>query len=407
MPKLIFHRRQKDGTVQVYDHITRETTRYDGKTFYMQRRKRKDKHKERTYISISQRDKRELQEIAEEYLQQANIIKGHAGIDPLRIGSIQDTALYTFRKYLDSGIDTVKINATASRWLHFAHRGGIMWAQPGRYKGDKYDYTSFYPSICNSDRLFPLGSPATRKIPALEDLDLDIPAIYRVKILGHHPLLKLRPIEKVHQDFVYATNLDLQSADLLGVPWEIAYSTDWNNCMYWETIPGHRIFGKYVDTFFDLKSRSEAGSIGRTTGKSMLNILTGLLAQKHHTYHSLSQSQSPSKAVDITNAIVSSITCEDMCYHEKNSQIFKNPEFAAWAVFITAHGRNQMIETLHRYFHFHLVVHVHTDGFILRSKDQNQFSNSISDSISDPDRLGGLKHEGSGIFTVHHVNKVN
>jgi hypothetical protein len=49
------------------------------------------------------------------------------------------------------------------------------------------------------------------------ELDLTLPAMYRVIIKNTHPLLVLRPIDKMNQEFVYVTNLDLQIARLLGV----------------------------------------------------------------------------------------------------------------------------------------------------------------------------------------------
>ena len=124
--------------------------------------------------------------------------------------------MYMFQKTLDNNRFKLP-NATPAEgnWLHFSHRGGVLWADKGfRGKTWKYDFTSFYPSICSSDALFPIGRPekAFLQVGTETELDLTLPAIYRVIIKNTHPLLVLRPIDKMNQEFVYVTNLD-DSAD--------------------------------------------------------------------------------------------------------------------------------------------------------------------------------------------------
>jgi len=96
-------RRERDGCVAMCKVHPRHSGNglqwsvVDGKRLFSERRVRKPKLKEPyVYISVPQRDKRELTEIVQEYIRRSNIIKGATFLDPRRIGSLKDTALYSF-----------------------------------------------------------------------------------------------------------------------------------------------------------------------------------------------------------------------------------------------------------------------------------------------------------------------
>jgi len=298
------------------------------------------------YIRVPERDQRELPEIIAEYLEFSTEIYKGTRTDPKRIGSLQDTAMYMFQKTLDNNRFKLP-NATPAEgnWLHFSHRGGVQWADK-RFHGKtwKYDFTSFYPSICSSDALFPIGRPekAFLQVGTETELDLTLPAIYRVIIKNTHPLLVLRPIDKMNQEFVYVTNLDLQIARLLGVSFQLAECTKtWPNCMAYrkeECVAGSSIFGEYVHKFFALKKT------GSKSGKFMLNVLTGMLVQKEKVHKSIRSDES--RTIDITNMAVQQLTPERISYFSPNQQIFRRPDKARLGVFITAHGRHRVVKFL-------------------------------------------------------------
>jgi len=380
----------------------------DASPFFYERKLRISKYSEPyVYIRVPERDKRELSDIVSEYLAFSTEIYKGTSVDPKRVGSLQDVAMYMFQKYLDGErFNLPKATPAEGNWLHYAHRGGIQWADKGfQGKTSKYDFTSFYPSICHSDALFPIGKPEQKFLPSgsESELDLTLPAIYRAVILGSHPLLALRPIDKTNQDFVYVTNLDLQNARLLGVSFKLAEHNDkWCNCMAYkkeECRRGSRIFGWYVDKFFALK---KAGS---KSGKFMLNVLTGMLVQKEKVHKSSTNGWAldSGSEINITSMSVQQLTPDRISYFGANQQIFRRPDKARLGVFITAYGRHRIIKFLLEHGMLDKLVQVHTDGFHL--------TESLTDCPDCPElqratELGGLKLEHEGVVHVHHVNKV-
>ena len=406
---LVFFQRCSDSLVKTYTAVARDKNQDSDadpqwnldpntETFFTQRRIRKAKHSEPyVYIRVPMRDTRPLAEIVEEYTAQSKEIHECIRIDPLKIGSLQDTAWYVFTKGLNAArLDLPVANAQEGRWLHFAHRGGLMWAKNG-FLGEtwKYDITSFYPSICKSDRLFP-ASKATMvyltESPTLQELQA--PAIYRVFIHGAHPLLRLKPIDKPCQEFMYVTNLDLLNARDLDVPYSLALNENkWANCMQFsKCVEGTRVYGTYVDTFFAMKKD------GKQTGKYMLNVLTGLLVSKSKIHIS-------ARALDwdmnLTSALIQSHTPDGIKYFSQN-QIFTHPETARLGVFITAYGRRAIVTLLkeNNVLQAETLVRLHTDGFHLTQP-------LPSECTLHSDRLGGLKMEQHAHVHVENVLRVS
>ena len=365
------------------------------------------------YIRVPERDKRELSDIITEYLAFSTEIYKGTKVDPKRVGSLQDVAMYMFQKHLDGKRFMLpKATPAEGNWLHYAHRGGIQWADKGfQGKTSKYDFTSFYPSICHSDALFPIGKPEQKFLPSgsESELDLTLPAIYRAVILGSHPLLALRPIDKMNQDFVYVTNLDLYNARLLGVSFRLAeHNNKWCNCMAYkkeECVAGSSIFGWYVDKFFALK---KAGS---KSGKFMLNVLTGMLVQKEKKHNNSTNDWAldSGSEINITSMSVQQLTPDRISYFSANQQIFRRPDKARLGVFITAYGRHRIIKFLLEHGMLDKLVQVHTDGFHLTESLTNSPEHPERPELPELQRdteLGGLKLEHEGVVHVHHVNKV-
>ena len=406
---LIFFQHYSEEQVRVcqLDSVSCSTckcrwTLADAASFFYDRKLRISKYSEPyVYIRVPERDQRELPDIIAEYLEFSKEIYTGTLVDPKRIGSLQDTAMYIFQQHLDfHRFNLPNAIPAEGNWLHYSHRGGLQWANKGFYgKTWKYDFTSFYPSICHSDALFPIGRPekAFLQVGTEAELDLSLPAIYRVIMESSHPLLVLQPIDKSNQEFVYVTNLDLQTARLLGVSFKLAeYTKSWGNCMAYkkeECVAGGNIFGAYVDKFFALK---KAGS---KSGKFMLNVLTGLLVQKEKV-HKVDKSIGSDVSIDVTNSAVQQLTPEGISYFSPNQQIFRRPDKARMGVFITAYGRHRVVKLLIDHGMMERLVQVHTDGFHL--------TRPLTDcpELERHAELGGLKLEHEGTVRVYHVNKV-
>ena len=392
---LVFHQTHTCDHIRVCTYPQTEWTLTNTKDFLTQKKIAQSRFSlPSVYIRIPERDKRPLSDIQVEYIANAKEIAKHTNTDPRRLGSLQDTAMYVFRKCLEtSRVFLPKATTMEGRWLHLAHRGGLMFAQPGLYDDvTKYDFTSYYPSLCHSDLLFPVS--ACQKLCLEEFLDLDILAVYRVKMHDSHPLLKLKVIDKLDDDYIYATNLDLQSARDLGVGFTLVPTDDWPNCIRWEGLPGSSIFGRYVDKFFPMKKA------GHAAGKTMLNVLTGLLVAKQRQYHS---GWADGKVIDVSRFAIQSMTPDTLTLFTSQQQVFKHPEMARLGVFITAHGRRKMIKTLLPSYKLGHLKQVHTDGFVLQVEDSSALE--LPTGSSNPKDLGGLKMEYQGKMDIVHVNK--
>lgn len=393
--KLMFWQHFSDTEVKVCDSSAGWTWNVQPSTAFFTRRK-VDMCKinaPRVYIRVPSRDKRDVLEIAAEYRNMADELTDNILVDPRRIGSMQETAMYLFRKW---SIDLPKANVQEGNWLHYAHRGGLQWCQKGfRGKAWKYDFTSYYPSLCNSNCLFPTGKAVKTFLDkgAEADLDLTEPAIYRVVMSdAGHRLLKLKPIDKLCQRFIYATNLDLQSARDLGVPFELAewgVKRDWPNCLRFAKVSdGHHIFRKYVDKFFPLKKA------GLASGKQMLNMMTGLLVQKEKIHHKIGTD----KVIDLSNMNIQSFSPDGISYLSPKKHVFRHPDKARLGVFITAHGRRHMIKFLLEHGAMDSLVRVHTDGFLLTSPLPEE-------CIRNSAELGGLKLEAVEDVYIRNMRK--
>ena len=396
--KLVFHQKPeetKSNLIKVCIHPDQTSWGLREASSFLREVKIKSQRLSAPYvfIRIPERDKRMLKDIIQEYLDLSKDIYSATHTDPKRIGSLQDTAVYYFEQTLKHHhFKLPKATIMESNWLHQSHRGGIMHAVPGNYaQVYKYDFTSYYPSLCNSPALFPTACPTKRFLN--DFLDLNIPAIYRVKVLNTHPLLRLRPIDKFNQSFLYCTNLDIQTAHELKVQIELCEKDEkWANCLEYQvahTVPGHRLFGRYVDKFFKLKQT------GSKAGKMMLNVLTGKLVAKERTYlRDYRESQQP---IDITKYNIQSMTDTLVTFFSPGKHIFKRPDLARLGVFITAHGRHHIIKYLKDQNALENIVQIHTDGFVL--------TKPLSKNLVQPSVLGGLKLEHCGQMEVVHVNK--
>ena len=395
--QLIFHQRKDTEHVNTCICPSTEWLAKSSEFFFKQRKVDVCKlTTPKVYIRVPERDKRPPAEIQAEYLAAARDIHAHTRVDPRRIGSLQDTALWFFTERLKHArLVLPKATVQEGTWLHNCHRGGIQWAVPSQStEFFKYDFTSYYASVCHSDLPFPTGAPTKHCVEETFDLDT-VPAIYRVHVHGRHKLLKLTPMDCCTKGFVYVTNLDLISCLDLGVSVELADATDgWANCLKWEpgitTARGSAVFGRYVHTFFKMKLA------GSKAGKLMLNVLTGLLVQKDKKHlHGLG-SGAP---IDVTRKKIQSLTPDRLTYFASGQHIFTRPHLARLGVFITAHARRKLIELLLDQNVIDDIVQVHTDGFISRK------ALPVS-CTADSKALGGLKLERTGSATVHHVNKV-
>lgn len=343
---------------------------------------RKLSHCKRTllkvYIRVRQTDLRPAWEIVDEYLQRADLIRRCSRVNPERIGSHLDTALYIFHKHCKCTLEMYPkgLSKLEQRWLDRSHRGGIIWGRPCTTEAYKYDFTSHYPSQMVS-RAYPIGGLEKLLLPVDIALDLEQLAMYRVNVLTSHALWKAT-------GEVTVTNVDLKALDMLGIKWELCppHSKNGkpytNGIRYTSVADGNDLFGHYVNTFFKLKCNPE--NTVSAVGKSMLNEFTGLLSSRKHQFGNLNQ-------INLKKSNIISLSPDAIQYQNKTDELYKYPQLARLGIFVTAYGRLKLIECLTKYNALNNLLRVHTDGFLVTQPLPNE-------ATATAKQLNGLKYEG-------------
>lgn len=304
-------------------------------------------------------------------------------IDMFRLGRPKHCALEFFLETVES-LPFPDTSIKEQEWLQGSYKGGLQYGKKGfQGIGHKYDFTSFYPSIMNSDIEFP---HVEGRFCVLETLDAESLAIYRGTIAGDSPFFRGKG--------EYFTDADLNMAEYLGLEFTLANDGNCNAMIYDNSITGTKVFGKYVDYLFPLKQQ------GIKVCKKLLNTLYGVLGERQRSVCTI---RPEDNLIDVTNMDISELkpVTPDV-FHvqliDNEKQIFKHPKFARYAPFITSYGRLQLLNTFIEHHILGDVVQCHTDGWI--STTEIPVDREVSKE------LGGIKHEYSGYVHVHHVNKV-
>ena len=178
----------------------------------------------------------------------------------------------------------------------------------------------------------------------------------------------------------YYTHYDLTTAKEMGLEVKLITDAEPNALLYEpeHRISGSKIFQKYVDTLYDLKSKKVKGA------KLLLNCLWGVLT-KMHKYNYVASDENrvvihDDKVLhtlkpygkDGDKTLVTFIS-QDNCF---------SSNYARMKPFLLAKGRRDIYEVVKP--HLDHVQWIHTDGFIVNRKI----------NIKTGDKIGDLKYEG-------------
>lgn len=183
----------------------------------------------------------------------------------------------------------------ADEYVRNSYHGGycIAW-KTGRFQsGQTFDVNSLYPSMMNSDRLYPVGEPhffTGNKIPhksnivyvirfrcdfKLKSNKLPTIQIKHSKVFNSNEWLKsnnvINPSVDNHPD-LYMTSVDFK---LFKQNYDITNLEILDGCWF-NTVCGTVLFGKYIEYWAKIKQES-TGAV-RQLAKLMLNNLYGKLA---------------------------------------------------------------------------------------------------------------------------------
>ena len=267
----------------------------------------------------------------------------------------------TFRKFNFNLTEPDKIEQLESRFIDDGYTGGLVYGLNGyNGYGIEYDGNSWYPS-CLIDRNFnfPVKKGQFMYISDKEFSELKYfkYGIYRCLIKFDSDKMKLFRFSKRN----HYTHYDLTRARELGLEMHIIEDNE-SNFLYYSTnclVKGHKLFQKYIEYFFDLKSRGFDGA------KDFLNCFIGGLSQKCK-YSKFIRDGSKLKLLneDKIDNITRSEGMWKFEFHD-SKKLFKN-NFGRISAFITSFSRMKISRVMEQYEN--KIVRVHTDGFICNEK---------------------------------------
>ena len=155
------------------------------------------------------------------------------------------------------------------------------------------------------------------------------------------------------------------------------------NCL----VAGSYLFGKYVETLYDLKVEKVKGA------KLLLNILWGALTESK-TYK---QVTNITDEMDLSGSTITKLQCDTKLrvHRIKQTEGYFRTNYGRIKPFILAYGRSQFFFSFRGWEH--LVMRMHTDSLYLTEVPNNMLPPS--------NKIGCLKHEYSGIITINSLNK--
>lgn len=355
-------------------------TCYDGEKEFFLTKEEKDKiYKWRTnFILVDKSDKNtSLIDEYNNFINDANILKKETNgvINLYKTGNIKTTALHLFNettKYLKK---PPKIEQLEASIISNASHGAIIFNE--KYKGliHSYDIKSMYPSIMNSNKLFPIDKGEFLTINSNEFNDnfttyKNYFGLYYCYINKSYTKNdKLFRFNKnnwySHIDILLAMKLDL-SINLIedNQPNFYYYSRD-------KLLRGDEIFGNYINLLFDYKERRLPRS------KQILNILWGGLCESKTKNYECSKDLKLPKNIEIKSI---GNTRNDNHYigiAQKNKYYISS--YARIKPFILGYARSLI--SSYALPHLDKIVYMHTDSIKSIEKLDIKTGNNIGDLI--------------------------
>jgi hypothetical protein len=279
-------------------------------------------------------------------------------INIFKSGSIRKTVVDCFYK-LNPTVQAEQIKQAEIEWIENTSISSLAWAKEYEGEGYSYDIISMYSAILRDQKFsIPIKPGKFLKMTKneFENLKYFQYGIYRVKItVTKNELFKVN-------DKNYYTHYDLTFAKELGFEMELI-EDDQPNALIYEAntrIYGHQLFRKYVDYFFQLKSKEVYGA------KDFLVVLWGALTKRNVIDITVDNTQNKDnilKVYDNRNIYkIIPINRNKLKVKLTNFESYYETNFARLKPFLISRGR-KMIASIMRP-HIEFIKRVHTDGFI-------------------------------------------
>jgi hypothetical protein len=372
---------------------------FDGITkFQLSKEYRDDIYNWKTnYILVHVFDtKLSLEENYFKFLEMANNLKAKSNgkINLYQTGDFINTSLYLFNNFTKHIPTPPPILQREAELINLASQGAIIFTSKG-FKGKVYkaDINSMYPSIMNSQMLFPVKDGELKYIKEFKSEFFEY-GIYRA-IVHMSDNVNINKLFRFNYSKNVYTNVDLTRAKELELDIELIVD-DQPNFLYYsrdKLLTGTEIFGEYVNLLFPLKQEKVHGS------KDILNRLWGTLCQrnmKKQIHDHTSSFEIPDDVRPIFKPYNDDTTIIKYAKYEKQN-------IYTWArikPFLLAKGRSIISKIMEPYKN--ILIRCHTDGVY--------FSEEPKD-IKYGSQLGELRYEGlhdilinqSGlVYELHH-----
>ena len=359
---------------------------YDGIKEYKMSRKERDSHKffKTPNILVTKRpNKLSLQEEYKEFIHDADLLKAETNnmINLYKSGyKSKNTALDLFDRFTKHIPNADHIHQSEAIAINKASQGAIIFSDDYQGPAYKYDVKSMYPSIMDSNMIFPIKEGEFMKLTKEQFTEMKNTffkyGIYRVNINYNSQYRKLFRFSKHN----YYTHIDLTRAKELNLDMNIV-DDDQANFLYYsrdKCLTGHELFGTYVNLLFKLKQKK----ISRA--KDILNVLWGALSQTDTKHVTVSDNEYLiDDDCEIHEIKPSIINDNEIVLKIKNNDKQYKTGFARIMPFLIAKGRYNISKIMEKYID--IVIRCHTDGII---------TSELPKDIKLGDDIGDLVYEG-------------
>ncbi len=357
--KILFYRYLDDGTKETYDGFEiKILNKQEFEAIY------KNPYTSEYLPVISHKE--DMTQEYHKFIKDIDELKSETNglINCYKTGGYVQTALKLFYHYTQS-INPEIILDDEVKFLKNASCGAVMYAEPYKGPGYKYDFVSRYPSsLASQHNYYPIKRGEFLKISPDEFIStLRRPGtcIFRCQI--ERKQNKICNIFRFNINNYY-TSKDVVLAQKLGLKISMIDDNE-PNVLYYshdKCVCGSQLFGNFVKTVFELKKK------GNKTAKAILNCLWGALCQTQELdYNVADDGEEYDLGFDknITSIIYDDKKHRCIVKYTKQNKYFVN-RYARIKSFILAYGRHCIITELMD--NIDNIVYIHTDGWISKTE---------------------------------------
>jgi hypothetical protein len=321
------------------------------------------------------------------YIEMADELKeaSNGKFNMYRCPALKNIALNYFYD-LTKSVQPEDISNNEAKWINASSSHAMTYWQP--YKGQihAFDVNSRYPHVMQkSTNMFPIKAGKWQNIKKIGDKPEF--GIYRCCITKND--------DKPYKFFVFNdqnhyTHLDISVAFSYGLQVELINDGQPNFLHFPKDslISGSFLFGKYVETFYELKTK------GVKSAKPLLSMLWGALSESKI----FKQTTDMTEVVDLSGRDIVKLQTDSFIRTRftKHDESQFRTNYGRIKPFVLAYARSQ------NYFSFrkweHLIMRGHTDSIYLTEVP--------SDMLPPSKKLGMLKLEYEGYIEINGLNKV-